>query len=100
MTLKEQKLLANRRLTCWVEDHQLVVRIGIGTLAWAAKKRNGGPVPNNVKVSDKEEFAADVARALCHEDEIGNTMLQAVLDKAMEASMNDGSCGLSYPRKK
>lgn len=80
-----------------VLDDQLVISIGIGTLAWAAKTRNGGPVPQNVAVADHEEFARDVARSLCREDEVGNTLLTRLLDDAMTDAMNGGSIGLRYP---
>jgi hypothetical protein len=83
-------------LQCYIMDGKLVISIGIDTLAWAAKKRNNGPIPNRFRVTDKTEWAKDVSRAIEYEDEAGNTMLHEMLDHAMRDAMDRGSCGLSY----
>lgn len=85
-------------LNCEVEKDHLVIRIGIGTVAWAAKKRNGGPLPNNYRVIDQREWANDVSRAIQKEDEIGDSMLSQMLDRAMQMAADNGSIGLSYPK--
>jgi hypothetical protein len=90
----------DRPLDCEVEGEQLVIRIGVSTLAWAAKKRNGGVVPDNYRVVDKLQWAKDVANGIMHEDEVGNTMLYDMLDEAMQSAMDDGSTGLGYPQTK
>jgi hypothetical protein len=84
-------------LRCGVEGNQLVISIGIGTLAWACRKRNGGPLAGRFKVVDELEFARDVANALQHEDEIGDSKLCELLDEAMQEAADRGSCGLEYP---
>ena len=91
--VKEQ---VDRPLGCAVEGNELVIRIGVGTLAWAAKKRNGGPIPNRVRIADKHDWAKDVANSLQHEDEVGNSMLTEILDRAMRLAMDMGSTGLNY----
>lgn len=90
----------DKPLGCEVEGEQLVIRIGVSTLAWAAKKRNGGPVPDNLGMVDKPQWAKDVANRIMHEDEVGNTMLCEMLDEAMQSAMDDGSTALRYPKTK
>lgn len=89
----------NNALTCRVEDGQLVFRIGIDTLAWASKKRNGGPLANEIGIRDKAEWAKDVANALMHEDEVGNFPLADTLDAAMQAAADSGSVALHLPKQ-
>lgn len=84
-------------LKCEVDGDRLVISIGIGTLAWAAKKRNGGVVPNKCRMIDKLQWAKDTADAIAYEDEVGNTILNDMLDIAMERAMNSGSTGIKYP---
>ena len=90
----------DKPLGCEVEGEQLVIRIGVSTLAWAAKKRNGGVVPDNYRMVNKPQWAKDVALRIMHEDEVGNTMLCDMLDEAMQAAMDDGSTALGYPKTK
>ena len=91
---------SDKPLGCEVEGEQLVIRIGVSTLAWAAKKRNGGVVPDNYGMVDKQQWAKDVANRITHEDEVGNTMLCEMLDEAMQEAMDDGSTALRYPKTK
>jgi hypothetical protein len=97
---ENMKTESDKPLGCEVEGEQLVIRIGVSTLAWAAKKRNGGVVPDNYRMVDKPEWAKDVARKIVHEDEVGNTMLCEMLDEAMQAAMDDGSTALVHPKTK
>lgn len=85
------------RLICTVDGGRLVMSIGIDTLAWAATKRNGGPLPYRFRVVDKRRFAAGVSRAITHENEIGDTMLCRMLDEAIQLAADNGSTGLRYP---
>lgn len=92
-----------------VEGQELVVRIGIDTLAFAAEhcpkfydydvhQGEDGPY---VKVDDKKELAGDIVRALTHEEEDGSSPLSEMLDSAIEWAFNDGSIGFaeeSYPQ--
>jgi hypothetical protein len=90
----------NQPLICRVIGDRLIISIGIETLAWAAKDRNGGPVPNRTKVSNKAEWANDVSLAITHEDEIGNSMIHDMIDQAMQDAMDSGSIGLTFPEEK
>ena len=87
-------------LMCEVTGGRLVMSIGIDTLAWASTKRNGGTLPYRFRVVNKREFAADVGRAITHENEIGDTMLNRMLDEAIQKAADNGSTGLSYPNTK
>ena len=88
----------NTPLNCSVEGTDLVVRIGVGTLAWAAKKKNGGPIENRVRIADKTELAKDVANELMRQDELGNMPIAELLDDAIKAAADSGSVAFVYPR--
>lgn len=88
----------NTPLQCSVEGTDLVMRIGIGTLAWAAKKKNGGPIENRVRIADKAELGKDVGNELMREDELGNMPITDLLDAAIKAAAESGSVAFVYPR--
>ena len=47
------------------------------------------------KILDREEFAKDVVRALCEEQEDGTTPVHILLDNAMVRAIEDGSIAIS-----
>jgi hypothetical protein len=89
-------------LTVAVEGGQIVVRIGIGTNAWAFEHNNeNNPFDDakndfvqKYKITDPMEFAQDVVCAMQDEGEDGSTSLTDFLDKMNEAAVNDGSMGV------
>lgn len=89
----------NQPLSCEIEGDELVIRIGIDTLAFAGEQENGteGPVIGNSKVLDVREWAKDVRIEIENEDEAGNSLLTRMLDKAMSNARDNGSTALSYP---
>lgn len=87
-------------LTCRIEGKHLVIRIGLDRLSYCAKKKNGGPIPSNIKIVDRVQFGKDVCCELDHEDEIGNTPLNILLDKAMLSAVESGSAGVEFKQKK
>lgn len=85
-------------LSCGVEGRQLVIRIGIDTLAFAAERcpklfdyDRHRESDTYCKVANIEELALDVASKLMHEAEDGTTPLNTVIDEAIVAAMEDGS---------
>ena len=82
-------------LKCEVSGDLLVVSIGINTLAWAALKKNGGPL-DGVCVIDKVQFAKDVSLAITSEDETGDGPLNRFLDEMIQLAADQGSPGLKY----
>lgn len=82
-------------------DGELVIRIGIGTLAFAAEHMEiNNPFDEDTenfkrlwRVIEPMEFANDVRRALCDEGEDGSTPLTELLDAASWAAIEDGSLG-------
>ena len=92
----------NKTLEVHIIDGQLVVRIGVETLAWASDHSDfSTPYDDKVgafvpkwKVIDQLEFAKDVARELRREEEDGSSLLTNVLDKAIEAAIEQGSLGI------
>lgn len=85
-------------LRCEVDGDRLVISIGVNTLAWAAKLQNGGPIPRRIKIADERLWAMDVANEIVHEDEVGNTPLNELLDQTFLAAWNIGSEALVYRR--
>ena len=92
----------NKTLEVHIIDGQLVVRIGVETLACASDHSDfSTPYDDKVgdfvpkwKVIDQLEFAKDVARELRREEEDGSSLLTNVLDKAIEAAIGQGSLGI------
>jgi hypothetical protein len=84
-----------------VED-ELVIRIGIGTLAWAFDHmEENNPYDDNVrdfvqawKVVDPMEFAKDVLGELTNEEEDGSHPLNRLLDQVSNAAAEQGSLGI------
>lgn len=72
-------------LKCEVSDGKLILSIGVDTLAFADQERL------QVKVTNPNEFAKDVARELAAEREDGSTILTDVLDLGMEKAAENGS---------
>jgi hypothetical protein len=90
-------------LTVKIEDDQLVIRIGIDTLAFCFENSNIN-MPYDEKVMDFPkvetichplEFAKDVRLMLLDEREDGSSVLTDLLDKACVAAVNDGSLGVT-----
>ena len=81
-------------LQCKIEGEELVVRIGIDVIAYAAEN-----IPelfaqeDQLRVCDKMEFAKDVCIELLSEEEDGSGPLSNVLDKAAISAWENGSLG-------
>ena len=87
----------NTPLDATVVADMLVITIGVETLAWAADPKNGGKLDNcKVDGRRRRQFAQDVARAMCEEDEVGNSPLNAFIDEMMEAAAEAGSGALIW----
>jgi len=93
-----KKTLAGQPLTIEVERNELVVRIGVDTLAFAfetgEENQPFDEKANNFrrswKVINPHKFAKGVANALCIEEEDGSTPLTKLLDGAyIHAVEND-----------
>lgn len=84
-----------------VEGDCLIIRIGSETLAWASNPKNGGKLEGcRVDMKRTAEFAKDVARAMEHEDELGNSPLNEFLDEMMQHAADSGSGALILPKRK
>lgn len=85
-----------------IEDGQLVIRIGIDTLAFAYTEvfhQDKDELEQKIQVifPDKLEFAKDVMWEMTREDEIGNSPLTKFLDDMMAEAVNQGSAGIDFP---
>jgi len=91
------KRLAGQPLTIGVEGDELVIRIGVDTLAFAFETgEDNQPFDEKAndfrrtwKVVDKHDFAKGVAIALCDEEEDGSTPLTKILDEAYIRAVED-----------
>lgn len=101
----EQGRLGNyygRRLTALVDDGQVVVAIGVQTLAHAVAYADwANPFDEasddyirTFAIADAGQFAKDVVNAMLAEREDGSTPLSDFLDKMSQAAIEDGSLGL------
>jgi hypothetical protein len=100
----EKKVAKRRRggrrqpLRVCVKDGVLSVTIGVETLAWAAEHHDKFYLPltnkSNLVVWDFGRFAMDIKAELESEVEDGTTMVHLMIDKAVEAVMENGGEGL------
>jgi hypothetical protein len=94
-------------LTAKVENGELVIRIGVDTLAYAAAIGNRfhyfDPSKNeymrSVAITDAAQFAKDVGHAMTNESEDGSSALTNFLDQMAEDAIGDGSEGCAYGQR-
>lgn len=90
-----------RPLSCMIEGGQLVVRIGINTLAFSAREHpafwdgTDDKTPC-IDVVDNLLFATSVVCALKSEAEDGSSLLSRTLDRAMQEAVEDGCEGVRF----
>lgn len=95
--------LRDRPLQACIQDDQLVIRIGLETLKFAAEHCPlfyDGTVENcdppYTKIKDARELAKDVKRELFREREDGSSPIRDLLDEAIMAACEDGSLAFDY----
>ena len=92
----------NLPLQCKIEDEQVVIRIGLNRLQWAAERcpkfhdAELRPEPPYERVVDKHELARDVVAAISREAEDGTTPPHLLLDDAIYHAFSRGSLGFEY----
>ena len=100
--------MKDQPLSCKLEGDELVIRIGIDTLAWAAQSERRetafweydytvGDLVQRWKIIDNLEWAKDVIRELNREEEDGSSPLTNLLDKASENAVDQGSIAVWGP---
>ena len=100
--------MKDQSLSCKLEGDELVIRVGIDTLAGAAQsERRGtafweydetvGDFVQRWKVIDNLEWAKDVIREITREEEDGSSPLTNLLDKASENALDQGSIAVWGP---
>jgi hypothetical protein len=91
-------------LRCKIEGNELVFRIGLGTLAWAAERvpemydDQIRPEPPYVQIENRMELAHDVVAAMNSEEEDGSTPVIRMIDKAIMDAWENGSIGFADER--
>lgn len=89
-------------LYCDIQNGQLIIRIGIDVLAFAAQDNDWFHVydPNKRdwrqawRVTDNDQFARDVRDEILNELEDGSSLLTNFLDKAFGQALDQGSLGV------
>lgn len=101
----------SKRLTVSVRNGQLVIAIGVRTLAhavthadWANKWQAGesgepGDYVRTFAITDAGTFAEEVAHMMQEEAEDGSSPLSDFLDKMCEAAVDDGSEVVEYDQR-
>lgn len=85
-----KKTLAGQPLTVGVEKDELVIRIGVNTLAFSFEvsednqpfDKKANDFRRAFKVTDKHRFAEGVSVGLTNEEEDGSTPFTKILDEA------------------
>ena len=93
---------ADARLTVDIENDEIIIRIGIGTLAWSFDRMEENNPWSDAKrdfvqswkVSDPLEFAKDVVGEMTREEEDGSHPLNRMLDKVSTDAADQGSLGI------
>ncbi len=83
-----------------IEDGQLVIRIGVDTLAFCALAKHGGPLAENERVTDSTQFTEDVITELVREEENGDTPLTALLDEMIRMATENGCIAIRTLKRK
>ena len=88
-------------LRCKATGGDIEMTIGMATLCFAAENHpdfwdgvSPASVPN-IKITDVQEFALEVAREINRESEDGSTLLTRMLDKAIANAVENGCEGVS-----
>lgn len=89
-------------LTASIEGDELVIRVGIDTLAYAIShsprfydhEKHGANCGPFFKIDDSRLFAREIVRALKYEEEDGSGPLSDLLDEAGERAIEDGAEGV------
>ena len=78
-----------------LEDGAIIIRVPIAILpmviegAWAARG-----LETRYKITNVEEFSADLIRELNKEDEDGTTRIHTMFDAAIDEAVNQGAFGI------
>lgn len=88
-------------LRCKATGGDIEMVIGMATLCFAAENHpdfwdgvSPASVPN-IKITNVQEFALEVAREINRESEDGSTLLTRMLDKAIANAVENGCEGVS-----
>lgn len=95
---------ADQPLNIDVEKQQLVIRIGVDTLAFAFEN---GDIANPFidalndftrayKVTNSKQFAHDVVDELTKEEEDGSNLITRLLDRVCLDAVENGSAAIKY----
>ena len=88
---------AETPLSVTIQDHQIVIRIGIDTLEFAARAENGGSLGEGAKVANRKAFAREIVHELINEEEEdGSNLVHRMFDKAIDRLAENGAECLEF----
>ena len=105
----KKNVAADCPLRCEIRNNQLIIRLGLNTLAFAAENPFGDSLfadgstvddGSTITVVDKRAWAEEVLRALENEDEQGTAPVHTLLDQAMRSAIDDGAVGVEVHMKR
>lgn len=83
-------MLKNTPLNVEIKNDQLIISIGIDTLAFAIENADKCDL-YNIKIENSEGFAKDLLNELLQENEVGETLMSDMLDSAAVQAIEQGS---------
>ncbi len=95
--------MKNEPLQIKIQDGQLVISVGIDTLAYCQQiviDNDEYDSDTSTTITDPIQFAKDVCGALEKEREDGSTIFTDLIDLAANNALNNGSTGVEYSKKK
>jgi hypothetical protein len=88
--------MKKRWLIVKIDRGELVIRMGVDSLAFAAEKGPAFDMENAPTIIDKAGWARDVLTELCREEEDGTTPVHQMLDDAFRNAVEGGSLAIMW----
>lgn len=92
-----KKKTGKNPLSVTVQDQQIVIKIGIATLEFAARSENGGKLGEGTKVTNLDSFAREIVHELIDvEEEDGSNLVHRMFDQAIDRVAENGAECLEF----
>lgn len=84
-------------LSVTIQDQQIVIRIGVATLEFAARAENGGSLEEGTKITNRKAFAREIVHELINvEEEDGSNLVHQMFDRAINRLAENGAECLEF----
>jgi hypothetical protein len=91
----QPKPVRDQQLKVKIADGRLILSIGIDVLCGATEYGVQQYFTGDVKITDNDQFAAELCRELGNEEEDGSTLVHRMLDKAASTAIENGANGVT-----